>query len=333
MRVLLTGGAGFIGSHLAERLLEEGHKVVVVDNLSTGRMENIFHLKGRRGLDCPLDSIFNRQLMAELVDLADIIFHLAAMGVRLIAEDPVWTIETNVKGTELVLGLAAKKKKRVIISSSSEVYGKSEKDRFVEGDDLLLGSTTKSRWSYAASKILDEFLGLAYREKKGVPVVILRFFNIVGPRQTGQYGMVVPRFVAQVLKGEPITVYGDGTQTRTFTHVKDAVDAMVKVAFHPDSAGEIFNIGGDQEISIMDLAMRTKELLGSSSEVVFVPYERAYEAGFEDMRRRAPDIGKVQSWVGYKPQYSVDDIILDVAQYERARAGTEPIAPKKEGLP
>lgn len=320
MKILITGGAGFIGSHLADHLLEEGHEVTIVDNLSTGSMENIVHLKARTAFKYHLDTIFNHQLMSEIIDLADIIFHLAAaVGVKLIIEDPVRTIETNVKGTEIILELAARKKKRVIISSTSEVYGKSEKDKFLENDDLILGPTIKSRWSYAASKILDEFLGLAYSREKGVPVTILRLFNTVGPRQTGQYGMVVPRFVVQALKGEAITVYGDGTQTRTFTHVKDVIDAMLKIAFHPDSAGEIFNIGGDEEISVSDLAKRTKELLNSPSRIIFIPYEEAYEVGFEDLKRRVPDISKIQRWVRYKPKYTIDEIILDVADHERRK--------------
>lgn len=326
MKILITGGAGFIGSHLAEQLLGEGHQVTVVDNLSTGSMENIIHLKGRPGFGYHLDSLFNYHLMAELVDLADMIFHLAAaVGVRLIVDDPVRTIETNVRGTGIILDLAEKKKKQVILASTSEVYGKSENDKFAEEDDLLLGPTTKSRWCYAASKILDEFLGLAYYKQKEVPVVILRLFNIVGPRQTGRYGMVVPRFVTQALKGETITVYGDGTQTRTFTHVKDAVDAVGRIAFYPHSPGEIFNIGGNQEISIIELAKRTKELLHSSSSITFIPYDEAYEAGFEDMKRRVSDISKIQRWVGYKPRYTIDDIILDVAEYEKRKFSPEPV--------
>jgi UDP-glucose 4-epimerase len=320
MKVLITGGAGFIGSHLTERLLDEGHEVNIIDNLHTGSIENIIHLKGKPGFKYYLDTIFNHHVMLELIDLSDIVIHLAAaVGVKLIVDDPVWTIETNVKGTELVLELAARKKKRVVISSTSEVYGKSEKDEFHEEDDLILGPTTKSRWSYAASKILDEFLGLAYYRQKGVPVVILRFFNIVGPRQTGQYGMVVPRFVTQAMRNEPITVYGDGLQTRTFTHVKDAIEGTMKIAFHPDSPGEIFNIGGDQEISIVELANRTKELLKSQSPIIFVPYEKAYEAGFEDMKKRVPDMSKIKQWIGYKPKYAIDDVILDVAEYERKK--------------
>ena len=318
MKILVTGGAGFIGSHLVEHLLIDGHEVTIVDDLSTGRMENILHLKDKPGFSYVLESIFSRQLMSELVDLADVVFHLAAaVGVKLIVEDPVSTLETNVKGTEVILEMAAKKKKRVILASTSEVYGKSEKESFSEGDGLILGPTIKRRWSYAASKILDECLGLAYYRQKGVPVVILRLFNTVGPRQTGQYGMVVPRFVAWALRGEPLRVYGDGAQTRTLTHVKDAVHAMIRIATHPVSPGEIFNIGGKEEISILDLAQRTKTLLKSSSPITFVPYEEAYEAGFEDMKRRVPDISKIQTWVNYIPRFTIDNMILDVAEYER----------------
>jgi UDP-glucose 4-epimerase len=330
MRILVTGGAGFIGSHLAENLLEQGHEVTVVDNLSTGSMENILHLKRRNGFQYHLDSIMNQHLMSELIDLADIVFHLAAaVGVRLIVEDPVWTIQTNVKGTELILDLAARKKKRIIMSSTSEVYGKSERNKFTEEDDTVLGPTTKSRWSYAASKILDEFLGLAYHKQKGVPFIILRLFNTVGARQTGQYGMVVPRFVTQALKGKPITVYGDGKQTRTFIHVKDVVDGMVKIAFHPDAPGEIFNIGGKQEISILELAERVKDQLQSPSPITFLSYEEAYEAGFEDMRRRVPDISKIHSWLGYEPKYTIDDIITDVAQYQKSKLSAEAVTSER----
>ena len=318
MNVLITGGSGFIGSHLAERLLDEGHKVTIVDDLSTGRIINIIHLKGRAGFSYHLESIFNHQLMSELVDLSDIIFHLAAaVGVKLIVEDPVRTIETNVKGTEVILNLAAKKGKRVILASTSEVYGKLENGAFSETHDLVLGATTRNRWSYAASKILDEFLGLAFYKQKKVPVVILRFFNIVGPRQTGQYGMVVPRLVRQAIRNEPLTVYGDGLQTRTFTHVWDAIDAIVQIAFHPDSPGEIFNIGGNYEISILDLAKKICQVLHSSSLITFVPYEKAYEPGFEDMRKRVPDITKIQQWIDFAPKRDISDIINDVAEHER----------------
>ena len=324
MNILVTGGAGFIGSHLAEYLLKQGYHVLVLDNLSTGRVENITHLLHHAHFEYYEGSLFDADLLEDLVDRAEIIFHLAAaVGVRLIIEDPVWTLETNVRGTEVLLRLAEKDRKRVIISSTSEVYGKSSKRQFSEADDLVLGPTVKSRWGYAASKILDEFLGMAYYRQRGVPVIIFRFFNIVGPRQTGQYGMVLPRFVQQALTGAPITVYGDGQQTRTFTHVRDAVEAMVALAFHPQAAGEIFNIGGTKEISILDLARRVKTLLQSPSPIVFVPYEEAYEEGFEDMRRRAPDLRKIQAWIGFQPKYNLDDIILDVARDLQQRLESE----------
>ena len=318
MKYLLTGGAGFIGSHLAEALLDRGDEVRVIDDLSTGGIENIQHLKGRRGFQYVLDTVLNRPVMAELVDEADIILHLAAaVGVRLIVESPVRTIETNIKGTEMVLELAAKKKKPVVIFSTSEVYGKSNGARFFETGDLILGPTFKGRWSYAASKIIDEFLALAYYKEKELPVIIIRLFNTVGPRQTGRYGMVVPRFVQQALAAEPITVFGDGKQTRTFTHVKDAVWAILKLVDHPRAVGEIFNIGGKEEISIEGLAQLVKEVLQSPSPIVYIPYEQAYEEGFEDMRKRVPDIGKIQELVGFDPNFSSKDMILDVAEYQK----------------
>lgn len=318
MKYLLTGGAGFIGSHLAEALLDRGDEVRVIDDLSTGGIENIQHLKGRRGFNYVLDTVLNRPVMAELVDEADIILHLAAaVGVRLIVESPVRTIETNIKGTEMVLELAAKKKKPVVIFSTSEVYGKSNGAKFFETGDLILGPTFKGRWSYAASKIIDEFLALAYYKEKELPVIIIRLFNTVGPRQTGRYGMVVPRFVQQALAAEPITVFGDGKQTRTFTHVKDAVGAILKLVEHPRAVGEIFNIGGKEEISIEGLAQLVKEVLQSSSPIVYIPYEQAYEEGFEDMRKRVPDIGKIQELIGYDANFSSKDMILDVAEYQK----------------
>jgi UDP-glucose 4-epimerase len=320
MRYLLTGGAGFIGSHLAEELLSRGESVDVIDDLSTGGMENIEHLKGQRGFLYVLETILNRPIMAELVDRADIILHLAAaVGVRLIVESPVRTIETNIKGTEMVLELAAKKKKPVVIFSTSEVYGKSNGAKFSEAGDLILGPTIKGRWSYAASKIVDEFLALAYYKERKLPVIVIRLFNTVGPRQTGRYGMVVPRFVRQVLAGEPITVFGDGKQTRTFTHVKDAVWAILKLAEEPRAIGEIFNIGGKEQISIEGLALLVRELLHGHSPIVYIPYEEAYEEGFEDMQRRVPDISKIQEIIDYEPKFGLEDIILSVAEYQRSR--------------
>lgn len=319
MKYLLTGGAGFIGSHLAEELLRNGGEVRVIDDLSTGSVKNIQHLKGQRGFGYVIDSVMNRPLMAELVDEVDVVFHLAAaVGVRLIVESPVRTIETNIKGAEIVLEAAMKKKKLVVIFSTSEVYGKSDCERFSETDDLILGPSYKGRWSYAASKLIDEFLALAYHKERKLPVVILRLFNTVGPRQTGRYGMVVPRFVQQARLGEPITVFGDGKQTRTFTHVKDAVWAIRKLAEHPRAVGEIFNIGGKEEVSIEQLAHRVKDVLGSRSPIVYVPYEEAYEEGFEDMRRRVPDISKAERLIGYEPKCSPEEIIRDVSEYQNA---------------
>ena len=316
MHVLITGGAGFIGSHLSEALLSGGDEVYILDDLSTGRVENIEHLQQHPQFHYFFDTIMNRSLLAELIDRVDIVFHLAAaVGVRLIVESPVRTIETNVKGTENVLEYASKKKKTVVLASSSEVYGKSSQVPFREEDDLVLGPTTKGRWSYACSKALDEFLALAYWKEKGCPTVVLRFFNTVGPRQTGQYGMVLPRFVSQALAGKVITVYGTGKQSRCFTWVGDVVQATVQLGKHPKAVGEIFNIGGTEEISIRDLAFLVKDLTGSKSEVKFIPYEEAYEEGFEDMHRRVPSIEKVQNLVGYKPSLDVVGIISKITEY------------------
>ena len=318
MKYLLTGGAGFIGSHLAEALLQSGDEACIIDDLSTGGIENIQHLKGRKGFTYVLDTVLNKPVMAELVDEADIILHLAAaVGVRLIVESPVRTIETNIKGTETVLELAAKKRKLVVIFSTSEVYGKSDRKTFSETDDLILGPTFRGRWSYAASKIVDEFLALAYYREKKLPVIVIRLFNTVGPRQTGRYGMVVPRFIQQALAGEPITVFGDGKQTRTFTHVNDAVWAVLSLTEHPSAVGEIYNIGGKEEVSIDELAYLVKEILQSPSPTVHVAYEEAYEEGFEDMRRRVPDISKIQKLIGYEPKFTLKNIIVDVAEYQK----------------
>lgn len=318
MRVLITGGAGFIGSHLAEALLKEGDEVFIIDNLSTGSIDNIIHLKETKGFKYYIDTIMNTYLMAELVDLSDVIYHLAAaVGVKLIVESPVYTIETNIKGTEVVLELANKKKKKVIITSTSEVYGKGLKVPFAEDDDLLLGPTNKGRWSYACSKAIDEFLALAYWKEKKLPTIVARLFNTVGPRQSSQYGMVLPRFIEQALKGYPITVYGDGRQSRCFTWVGDVVDALIKLANTDEAVGEIFNIGSNEEISIIDLANLVKELLNSNSPIEFLSYEQAYEEGFEDMIRRAPDISKIQTLIGFKPTKSIREIILLCAEYYR----------------
>jgi UDP-glucose 4-epimerase len=316
MKALITGGAGFIGSHLADTLLAQGEEVFILDDLSTGSVENIEHLQQHPRFHYFFDTIMNRFLLAELIDRADIVFHLAAaVGVRLIVESPVRTIETNVKGTDHVLEYAAKKKKTVVIASSSEVYGKGSQVPFREEDDLVLGPTTKGRWSYACSKALDEFLALAYWKEKGCPTIVVRFFNTVGPRQTGQYGMVLPRFVSQALAGEPITVYGTGEQSRCLTWVGDVVQAVVQLATHPQAVGEIFNIGGTEEISIRDLAFLVKDLTGSKSEVNFIPYEQAYEEGFEDMQRRVPSIEKIQNLIGYKPSLDVLGIVSRVIEH------------------
>jgi UDP-glucose 4-epimerase len=316
--VLITGGAGFIGSHLAEALLKKGDEVYVIDNLSTGSMDNIIHLKQENKFKYYIDSIMNTYLMAELVDLCDVIFHLAAaVGVKLIVESPVYTIETNIKGTEQVLNLANKKKKKVIITSTSEVYGKATKVPFGENDDLLLGPTSKGRWSYACSKAIDEFLALAYWKEKKLPTVVARLFNTVGPRQSSQYGMVLPRFVKQALNNEPITVYGDGKQTRCFTWVGDVIDALIKLSEEDKAVGDIFNIGSNEEITILNLAELVKEIVGSSSVIKFISYDEAYEEGFEDMMRRVPDISKIQKLIGFKPSKSIKEIIKLTAEYYR----------------
>jgi len=316
---LITGGAGFIGSHLAQELLERGYHVQVVDELTTGSMANIEHLKPHPGFSYFIDTVMNQPLMAELVDRADLVFHLAAaVGVRLIVERPIETIETNIKATELVLELTSKKAKPMLFTSTSEVYGKLDKELFSEEDSLVLGPTSKSRWSYAASKIVDEFLAKAYFKEQGLPVVVVRLFNIIGPRQTGQYGMVVPRFVKQALLGEPITVYGDGSQRRCFAWVKEAVDAMIALIGSPGAHGEVFNIGSDTEISIHELAVMVKELTGSASDITLVPYERAYEEGFEDMERRRPDLSKVRRQIGYEPNYRLREILERIIAHERS---------------
>ena len=319
MKAFITGGAGFIGSHLAERLLNDGHQVIVLDNLSTGSIGNITHLKGRSGFSYEIDSVTNESLLAELIDRSDVVFHLAAaVGVKLIVEQPVHTIETNVHGTEVVLKHANKKKKLVFVASTSEVYGKSADVPFREAADLVLGPSAKHRWAYACSKLIDEFLALAYWKEKKLPVIIVRLFNTVGPRQTGQYGMVLPTFVRQALAGQPITVFGDGTQSRSFTYVGDVVDALVRLAANERAVGEVFNIGNMGEVTIADLAQRVKMLAGSCSSIQYIPYDQAYEAGFEDMPRRVPDISKIREFVGYEPKMQLDDIIRTVIEHMRA---------------
>ena len=320
MRVLITGGAGFVGSHLAERHLAQGDEVYVIDDLSTGSIENIQHLKSDPRFHYAIDSVTNVPLSAELVDLCDTVYHLAAaVGVRLIVESPVRTIETNVRGTEVILHLAAKKQKRVLITSTSEVYGKRDVVPFREDDDLVLGATSKARWSYACSKAIDEFLAIAYWNEKRVPAVIVRLFNTVGARQTGRYGMVIPNFVQQALASRDITVFGDGSQRRCFTHVSDAVGAIIKLAAHPEAPGQVFNVGNDEEVSILALAERIKAMTGSSSRIVRVPYDEAYQEGFEDMMRRVPDVSKAARFVGYRPTVSLDEILSDVIEHEKAK--------------
>ena len=314
MRYLITGGAGFIGSHLAEALLARGEQVLLLDDLSTGSIENIRHLKLNGQLQYFLDRIENRQLLAELVDEADVVFHLAAaVGVRLIVESPVRTIETNVHGTQLVLDAACKKRKLVFIASTSEVYGKSQKVPFREADDLVLGPTCKGRWSYAASKALDEFLALSYWKEKRLPVIVARFFNTVGPRQTGRYGMVMPNFVQQALEGAPITVFGNGQQSRCFGDVRDAVEAMIRLISTSRAVGQVVNIGNDEEVTIEALAHLVKDRTRSSSTVTFVPYDQAYEPGFEDMFRRVPSLEKLQDLTGFRPRTPLTEIVDRVA--------------------
>ena len=318
MKALITGGAGFIGSHLAERLLDLGHDVAIIDDLSTGSIDNIAHLKTSSRFSYVVDSVTNESILAEMIDRSDVVFHLAAaVGVKLIVERPVHTIETNVHGTEVVLKHANKKRKLVFLASTSEVYGKSTDVPFRETADLVLGPSEKHRWAYACSKLIDEFLALAYWKEKKLPVVVVRLFNTVGPRQTGQYGMVLPTFVRQALAGEPLTVFGDGTQSRSFTYVGDVVDALVALASEPRAIGEVFNIGNRGEISIRDLAERVKVLAGSESPIQLVPYDQAYEAGFEDMPRRVPDISKLNALIGYEPKVGLEEIILRVIEHAR----------------
>ena len=320
MRVLITGGAGFIGSHLADAYLQRECDVYVIDDLSTGKIENIQHLKGNKQFHYTIESVHNQPVTAELVDQCDVIFHLAAaVGVKLIVESPVRTIETNVRGTEVVLSIANKKKKKVLIASTSEVYGLSTDVPFREDGNLVMGATTKGRWSYACSKAIDEFLALAYWREKKLPTIVVRLFNTVGPRQTGQYGMVIPTFVKQALAGRPITVYGDGKQSRCFGYVGDVVGALIGLMEKDDAVGQVFNIGSNQEITILDLARRVKELTQSSSEIVFVPYDEAYEEGFEDMPRRVPDITKVGDLVGFRPKMNLDGILRSVIDYQSGR--------------
>lgn len=314
--MLITGGAGFIGSFLAEELLSRGYAVKAVDNLSTGKLENVAHLKGSPDFECIIGDITDRELMDKLVEQSERVFHLAAaVGVKLIIERPVETIETNVMGTEIIYSLANKHKKQVLIASTSEVYGKNEDIPFKEDDDSVYGPTVKSRWSYACSKAIDEYLGLAYYHEKKLPIIIVRLFNTIGPRQTGRYGMVVPTFVQQALLGHPITVFGTGEQTRCFANVKDVVWAMVELSETPQAVGRVFNIGSEELVSIKDLAYKTRELCASSSEISFIPYDEAYEHGFEDMNRRMPDISRIREAIGFEPRRDLDQTIKEIIAY------------------
>lgn len=331
-KILITGGAGFIGSHLCEVLLHKGHPVVAIDNLSTGRLDNIAQLIAMSGFQFVRENITNTQVLDRLTSEADIIIHLAAVvGVKLIVEDPVNTIATNIMGTEAVLTTANRYGCKVMLASTSEVYGKGYKVPFNEEDDCVMGPTSHSRWSYATSKAIDEFLGLAYHRQFGLPVVVMRFFNTVGPRQTGRYGMVVPRFVRQALCGEALTVYGDGEQSRCFADVADIVDATVQLASHPGAVGQVLNVGATGEVTIRQLAEKVIALTGSQSEIVYVPYDEAYAPGFEDMRRRVPDLQKIQNLIGYRPRYSLEETLNRVITYERqqlVKQSKEPTLPR-----
>lgn len=318
MRWLVTGGAGFIGSHLNELLLRNGDEVYVIDDLSTGSARNVDAYRHHEKFHFHVDTVANLPLLAELVDCVDVVVHLAAaVGVKLIVESPVRTIETNIRGTEVVLNAAAKKNKRVLVASTSEVYGKSQEFPFREDQDLVLGPSTKGRWAYAASKLIDEFLTIAYWKEKKLPTTVVRLFNTVGPRQTGRYGMVIPSFVHQAIAGEPITVYGSGDQARCFGHVLDVVDALHKLCLCDAAVGEVVNLGTDQEVTIRALAEMVKQMTGSSSPIVTVPYDQAYEEGFEDMLRRVPDIAKAGRLIGFAPTRRLDDILTDVIAHER----------------
>jgi UDP-glucose 4-epimerase len=320
LRILITGGAGFIGSHLSDAYIERGDEVFCIDDLSTGSIDNIAHLKSNARYHYTIDSVHNQPVVAELIDQCDVVFHLAAaVGVKLIVESPVRTIETNVRGTEVVLAQANKKKKKVLVASTSEVYGLSTEVPFREDGNLVMGATTKGRWSYACSKAIDEFLALAYWREKKLPTVVVRLFNTVGPRQTGQYGMVIPTFVKQALAGRPITVYGTGEQTRCFGYVGDVVGALTRLMDEEKAVGEVFNIGSSEEVSIMELARRVKELTGSKSEIATVPYDEAYEEGFEDMPRRVPDTSKVNALVGFSPSVTLDQILQLVIEHYSGR--------------
>ena len=331
MRALITGGAGFIGSHLAEALLMQGHEVLVLDDLSTGSLENIAHLQGTRGFECVIDSVTNDAVVQTLVDRSDVVFHLAAaVGVKLVLEEPIHTIHTNIIGTETVLRHVSRAGKRVLVASTSEVYGKGHALPFREDADLVLGPSDKTRWGYATSKLMDEFLTLAYAKKHGTPAVIVRLFNTVGPRQSNRYGMVIPNFVRRALQNEPLIVHGDGSQTRSFTWVGDVVWALIALINEPRAYGEVFNIGNGREISIRELALKVKQTTGSDSEIVFQPYHTVFDEGFEDMPRRVPDISKLRRCIGFEPKVHLDGILDAVIEYwSPARAArAKPVAPE-----
>ena len=333
MNVLVTGGAGFIGSHLCEILLTRGYRVRVIDDLSTGRYENVEHLEKNGNFELIIDTILNKPLLETLVKSSDVIFHLAsAVGVRLILEQPVKTIETIVEGTTVVLSQARRYRRRVVLTSTSEVYGKGSKVPFSEQDDTILGPTTTRRWAYAAAKTIDEFLALAHWYETRLPVTCARLFNTVGPRQTGQYGMVIPRLVDQALHGRDITVYGDGNQTRSFCHVRDVVHALVQLADCPDAPGKVINVGNSEEVSINCLAEKIKELSGSSSKIVHIPYEEAYEEGFEDMQRRVPDLSLAQRLIGYRPRYTLDEILLDIINHRSGNNSVRDPEPRAHSM-
>jgi nucleoside-diphosphate-sugar epimerase len=334
VRVLITGGAGFIGSHLAELLLSQGAEVWALDDLSTGSIENLKPIRKHPRFHFQVGDVLNPWPLAELVDCCDVVYHLAAaVGVRLVVESPVHTIQTNVRGTEVLLELANKKRKLVVIASTSEVYGKANKVPFCEEDDLVIGPPTHGRWSYACSKAIEEFLALAYLREKHLPIIVARLFNTVGPRQTGRYGMVLPNFVTQALKGEPIRVFGTGKQSRCFADVRDVVQALSRLIQCDRAVGEIFNIGNDEECTIEDLAWTVRNQLRSQSEITYVPYEQAYGPGFEDMMRRVPSLRKIEQAIGYRPSHGLAEIIEGVASYLRPRLTTASKLPQATAAP
>jgi UDP-glucose 4-epimerase len=318
MKALITGGAGFIGSHLADELIRRGSQVIALDNLSTGREENISHLLGNPNFQFVMGTVLDEFLMDKFVERCDVIFHLAAaVGVELIVKNPWESLTTNIKGSEIVLQMANRYRRKVLITSSSEIYGKNMNGPLKEEDDRILGSPLKSRWAYSTSKAVDEILSYIYWKEKNLPTVILRLFNTVGPRQTGAYGMVIPRFIWQALNGESITIFGLGKQTRCFLHVKDAVNAIIRLVDHPSAVGEVFNIGSQEEITIEDLAKKVIDLTGSKSSITYIPYEKAYEEGFEDMERRVPDVSKAKKLIGFTPTFDLKEILTDIISFYR----------------